>query len=86
MVAAWLAASARAAGRQDDPSFARWMLSRHEGTYDPRMERYWELLAILKGWQYDPTVAKAYPWLIEGLRRRIEGSGRANADRGTRPD
>jgi len=37
----------------------------------PRMERYWELIAVLKQWEYDPTVAKAYGWLIEGLRWRV---------------
>jgi DNA-binding transcriptional MerR regulator len=68
VVEGWIHGSARAMGKQDDPHFARWMLSHYERTYDPRMERYWELIAILKGWNYDPTVAKAYRWLIEGLR------------------
>jgi hypothetical protein len=74
VVAGWVEASARAAGREDDPRFAGWLLSHHERTYDPRMERYWELIAALKRWEYDPTVVKAYRWLIEGLRRRVAGS------------
>lgn len=67
----WIEASAHAVGREDDARFAEWLLSHHERTYDPRMERYWELIAILKQWEYDPTVAKAYRWLIEGLRWRV---------------
>ena len=69
----WIEASARALGKQDDPSFAGWVLSHHERTYDPRMERYWELIATLKRWEYDPTIAEAYRWLIEGLRRQVAG-------------
>lgn len=86
VVADWVEASARALGRQDDPHFAEWMLSHYEGTYDPRMERYWELMATLKRWEYDPTVAAAYRWLIEGLRRRIAKSRRVDAEGRATPD
>ncbi len=81
-VAGWISASARATGRGDDPGFAEWMLCHHERTYDPRMERYWQLLATLKRWEYDPTVAEAYRWLIEGLRWRVAGSRSANGGDG----
>lgn len=75
VVAEWVEASARAVGRQGDLYFARWMLSHYERTYDdPRMERYWELIATLKRWEYDPNIAKAYRWLVEGLRIRVAGS------------
>lgn len=67
----WMAASARAVGRRDDAHFSEWLLSHFERTYDTRMERYWELLATLKRWEYDPAIAKAYGWLIEGLRWRV---------------
>ena len=69
----WIEASARAAGRLDDAHFPEWLLSHFERTYDPRMERYWELIATLKRWEYDPSMAKAYGWLIEGLRWRVSG-------------
>lgn len=71
VVGDWIETSARAVGKHGDSHFAEWMLSHHERTYDPRMERYWELIAVLKQWEYDPTVAKAYGWLIEGLRWRV---------------
>jgi hypothetical protein len=35
------------------------------------MDRYWELIAVLKGWTYAPDYAKAYGWLLEGLRQHI---------------
>jgi DNA-binding transcriptional MerR regulator len=73
VVAEWVAASARAMGRGDDPRFDRWLLSHYEGTYDPRFERYWELISTLKRWEYDPGRAEAHRWLVEGLRRRVEG-------------
>jgi hypothetical protein len=85
-IAGWIEASARAMGKQDDPRFAEWMLSHYERTNDPRMERYWELMATLKQWQYDPTVAKAYRWLIEGLRWRVAGGRRADGEGSMRRD
>ncbi len=86
VVADWVGASARALGRQDDPRFAGWILSHYERTHDPRMERYWELMATIKRWEYDPAVAEAYRWLIEGLRRRIAESRRADAEGRATPD
>lgn len=86
VVAGWIEASARAVGKRDDPRFAEWTLSHYERTYDPRMERYWELIATLKRWEYDRTVAKAYRWLIDGLRWRVAGSQRADSDSSMRPD
>jgi DNA-binding transcriptional MerR regulator len=85
-IAGWIEASARAMGKQDDPRFAEWMLSHYERTNDLRMERYWELMATLKRWGYDPTVAKAYRWLIEGLRWRVSGGRRADGGGSARCD
>lgn len=85
-IAEWVEASARAVGRQDDPRYAGWILSHLERTYDPRMERYWGLMATLKRWEYDPAIMEAYRWLIEGLRwriaesQRVEGEGIAAVD------
>lgn len=78
VIAGWIEASARAMGKQDCPRFAEWMLSHYERTNDPRMERYWKLMATLKRWEYDPTVAKAYRWLIAGLNWRVAGSRRSD--------
>jgi hypothetical protein len=62
------------------------MLSHYERTYDPRMERYWELIALLRRWEYDPTIAEAHRWLIEGLRRRVAQSQRAGGEGRMRRD
>lgn len=86
VVADWIEVSARAVGRQDDPRFAGWMLSHYERTYDPRMERYWELIALLKRWEYDSSIVEAHRWLIEGLRRRVAQSQRAGGEGCTRRD
>lgn len=74
VVESWIEASARAMSERNDPRFVKWMLSHYEQTYDPRMERYWELIAALKRWEYDPSRAKAYRWLMEGLRCRVTGN------------
>lgn len=91
VVADWVEASARAAGKRDDARFAERMLSHHERTYDPRMERYWELIATLKQWEYDATMAQAYGWLVEGLRWQVTeppssvGDDRIHVDFADRP-
>jgi DNA-binding transcriptional MerR regulator len=86
VVADWIEASARAMGGEDDLKLAEWMLSHFERTYDSRMERYWELIATLKRWEYDPAIAKAYRWLIEGLRWRVAESSSAESESGVSPD
>lgn len=43
-------------------------------------------MATIKRWEYDPAVAEAYRWLIEGLRRRIAESRRADAEGRATPD
>lgn len=67
----WRAGFAGAMNRKNDKSFAAWLLERFETTTDPRMDRYWELIAVLKGWTHTPDYAKAYGWLLEGLRHHV---------------
>lgn len=86
-IARWIEASAGSMGKREDPRhFAGWMLLHHERAYDPRMERYWELVATLKRWEYDPTVASAYRWLIEGLRWRVAAGRRAGSEPPPQPE
>lgn len=73
VVADWVDASAKAIGKSDDPEFSKWMLFHAERTYDARMERYWELLARIKQWEYDSELVQAHQWLLEGLRFRVHG-------------
>jgi DNA-binding transcriptional MerR regulator len=66
-------ANARAMNRTADPGFEAWLLRHYEETSDPRMERYWHLVSVLKEIEYDPSFARAHRWLVEGLRWRVEG-------------
>ena len=65
-------ANARAMNRNADPDFEAWFLRHYDETSDPRMERYWHLVSVLKELDYDPALAEAHRWLVEGLRRRVE--------------
>ena len=65
-------ANARALNRAGDPSFEVWLLRHYDETSDPRMGRYWHLVASLKKIEYDPAVAEAHRWLVEGLRWRVD--------------
>ncbi len=66
-----VAAYIQALNDSDDPDFPRTLLAMIERNSDPRAERYWELIAILKNWQM-PPIAAAHRWLVEGLRWRVE--------------
>ena len=79
----WVEAHARAMGRTGDPAFPAWLLSHYEATNEPRAERYWELIAILKGCERPEgpsPQAEAYRWLMEGLRFRLSRDRRPDAD------
>jgi hypothetical protein len=36
---------------------------------DPRVERYWQLLAIINGWPAPPPLAPVFAWFGEALRQ-----------------
>lgn len=65
-------ANARAMNRTADPDFENWLLRHYDETADPRMERYWHLVAVLKEIEHDPSLARAHRWLVEGLRWRLK--------------
>ena len=64
--------NARMMNKTVDPEFEAWLLRHYDETSDPRMERYWHLVSILKEFEYDPSLAEAHRWLVEGLRWRVE--------------
>ena len=49
------------------------MLGRLETFTDARVERYWQLLAILNGQPAPPSVVPAFEWLIAALRADLDG-------------
>lgn len=70
LVQQWLALTARAMGRPEDADLAPWMLARVR-EHDPRLARYWDLLAVLKGWAIDREINPAWQWLFAALDRRV---------------
>jgi len=42
---------------------------------DARVERYWQLLAIINGWPQQPSVVPAFEWLIAALRADAARAG-----------
>lgn len=82
LVDRWLGITARAMGRPHDDAFAAWMRHHVERTADPRLGRYWELIATLKGWPApDQAPQAAWTWLIDALRAsgRVDGTAAADA-------
>jgi DNA-binding transcriptional MerR regulator len=67
----WTNDVARDLGREADTGLGHWLLDYFERAYDPRLDRYWQLIATLKGWEYSPLYAQAYGWLLEALRQRV---------------
>lgn len=63
-------------GRRDDPAFPAWWLAHLETTADPRMERYWTLVAVLRSWTSPSPMAQTHAWLIDGLRHYVAVNSR----------
>ncbi len=70
----WIAGFARLQNRKPNKTYKRWLLEYFQSIHHPSMDRYWELVAKLKGWEYTPIYAQAFAWLLEGLR--VEQGGR----------
>lgn len=59
--------SARAAGRTPTPAFERWLLDQ-SAKHDARSERFWTLVAVIRGWPATPRPeVRAYRWLFSAL-------------------
>jgi hypothetical protein len=70
-----VAAYAEAFGRTADRETAEWILQRLEVGNDRRVERYWQLLATIKGWPAPPGLAPTFEWLAVALRRHGPRAG-----------
>jgi DNA-binding transcriptional MerR regulator len=55
-------------GKADTPDYRRKLLVRLQTANDPRVERYWHLLATINGWPIPPTLAPAFEWFIQALQ------------------
>ncbi|WP_067813873.1 MerR family transcriptional regulator [Nocardia inohanensis] len=55
-------------GRADDAGLRAWILERLEVADDPRVERYWRLVATINGWPPMPELGPAFRWFAAALR------------------
>ncbi|MEV6773761.1 MerR family transcriptional regulator [Nocardia sp. NPDC051030] len=57
-------------GRPDGPAMREWIIERLEVANDPRVERYWRLVAVINDWPELPDLAPIFGWFGEALRAR----------------
>jgi DNA-binding transcriptional MerR regulator len=68
-VDAWVElADAQTFGKADTPDYRSKLLIRLQVANDPRVERYWHLLATINGWPIPPTLAPVFEWFIQALQ------------------
>jgi DNA-binding transcriptional MerR regulator len=68
----WVELFARVLDRAEDPEFPRWLLAFAKRTNDPRIERFWKDVAILRGLPAMPPMTAVQTLLIDGLSRALE--------------
>jgi DNA-binding transcriptional MerR regulator len=68
ILAELVGAMAAAVGRTDDVAYRSELAGQIELGYEPRAERYWQLLAVINGWPPIPTTMPAWGWFIGALR------------------
>ncbi|GAA1032543.1 MerR family transcriptional regulator [Virgisporangium ochraceum] len=62
-----VAAYAAAAGRDTDPAYRRELAVAARRGYEPRAERYWQLLAVINGWPPVPARMHLWGWFADAL-------------------
>ncbi|MFF4340076.1 MerR family transcriptional regulator [Kitasatospora sp. NPDC001540] len=67
-VAALTARYAEVFDRPDDAALRGWLLRRLDVAADPRVERYWRLLARINDWPDPPELAPVFGWFTAALR------------------
>jgi DNA-binding transcriptional MerR regulator len=60
-------AYAAAAGRTDTPGYRRELATAVRTGYEPRAERYWQLMAVINGWPQRPSELPAWSWFLAAL-------------------
>ena len=79
------AAYARALGRRDSAAFRSWLIDQLDAAHDARAERYWSLVATVRGEDWpDPegrrrALADGFLWLMDALRHDVRPSARSAA-------
>jgi DNA-binding transcriptional MerR regulator len=58
-------------GKADDPALREWLWRRLEVAADPRVERYWRLLAAINRWPEPEGLGPVFDWFQRALRARM---------------
>jgi DNA-binding transcriptional MerR regulator len=67
LIRQFVSLSAAAAGRRPTRAFERWLLAQAD-RHDPRSERFWVLVGLVRGWPPAPRPEpRAYRWLFGAL-------------------
>ncbi|MBF6175428.1 MerR family transcriptional regulator [Nocardia blacklockiae] len=72
IVAALTARYARTFDKADDDQLKRWILERLEVANDPRVTRYWQLVATINGWPPLPDLEPVFAWFGQALRTDLD--------------
>lgn len=62
-------------GKPDDAALREWLWRRLEVAADPRVERYWRLLAAINRWPEPESLGPVFDWFLRALRVRMKRSG-----------
>lgn len=62
---------AAVAGREPDAAYRSSLLEMVSLGYDPRAERYWQLIAIINGWPPIPPTMPAWGWFRDAIAARL---------------
>ncbi|MBR0893551.1 MerR family transcriptional regulator [Bradyrhizobium tropiciagri] len=66
----WLETSARLLKREPDLDFRNWIRGKY-ALHDARAERYWELVAIMRGQKPDASPNREWAWITEAMRHHL---------------
>jgi hypothetical protein len=67
VVAELVTAYAAAADRADSPQYRRELAAAVRTGYEPRAERYWQLMAVINGWPETPSQLPQWAWFLAAL-------------------
>jgi DNA-binding transcriptional MerR regulator len=71
VVATLTARYAETFGKADDDRLKQWILDRLEVAGDPRVTRYWQLVATINDWPPLPDLEPVFTWFGRALRARL---------------
>jgi DNA-binding transcriptional MerR regulator len=68
VVADLVARYAETFGKADTLDYRSQLLIRLQTANDPRVERYWQLLATINAWPIPPTLAPVFEWFVQAFQ------------------